>query len=256
MASANDPNTWELKDITSKHVYAHFMFALKEGRFSDNKIKELFLDSSVFLKNKAQDIVRSQQEELDAKVTYIVKINRNRANAARHGPAIRRVLTELIANIEDREKINNEIKDIDILKILLKDEIFLSTSEKCTPSALIFLAKAKSLPIIKRQFFFENLSTLSAPNPIHVMIITASTKASAGLKSSWENELIVIVTHKNIAPINATTGLIDTDPLSSLKSSVIHFLKVIILVLRLSIIVLIASSFSILFFCLWYGWAH
>ena len=36
-----------------------------------------------------------------------------------------------------------------------------------------------------------------------------------------------IVPHKNNAPINATTGLIEVDPRSSLNKSVIHCLKFI-----------------------------
>jgi hypothetical protein len=68
-------------------------------------------------------------------------------------------------------------------------------------------------------FLFENLSKLSAPIPITVIIITASTNASDGLTSPCENELAINVPQRNKVPIKATNGLIDVDPRSSLKSS-------------------------------------
>jgi hypothetical protein len=141
MASANDPNTWNLTDITTKSIYRKFMVALKEDRFSDNKIKELFLDSSVFFKNKAKEIVTSQETALTEGLNGLsgmakFKITRNRKseNERRFGPAIRRVLVELIGNIDDRAKIESKFNtyidgkevDVALLKFLLSDEIFIS----------------------------------------------------------------------------------------------------------------------------------
>lgn len=141
MASVNDPNTWKIEDIRNKQIYAKFMLALKEDKFSQDKIKELFLDSSVFFKNKAQQILASQKEALTAGLNVLPAVakfrevaNRKRANEARFGPATRRVLEELIENIHDEKTIKakfNTIIDgkevnIGLLKFLLSDELFIS----------------------------------------------------------------------------------------------------------------------------------
>jgi hypothetical protein len=68
---------------------------------------------------------------------------------------------------------------------------------------------------------------VSAPIPIAVITNTAFTQLSDGAKSACEKEINVIVTQRNNEPINAITGLTDVDPLSSLKRSIIHFLKFI-----------------------------
>ena len=76
--------------------------------------------------------------------------------------------------------------------------------------------------------FLLNLSNESAPIPIAVIIITASTNLSDGLNLSSENELAHKVIHKNKEPIKATNGLIEVTQRSSLKRSMIHSLKFMI----------------------------
>jgi hypothetical protein len=61
-----------------------------------------------------------------------------------------------------------------------------------------------------------------------VIINTAFTKLSDGAKSACENEFKVIVTQRNNEPTKAMTGLTEVDPLSSLKRSMSHCLKFIV----------------------------
>jgi hypothetical protein len=77
--------------------------------------------------------------------------------------------------------------------------------------------------------------------PIAVITNTAFTKLSDGAKSACENELSVIVTHKNNDPINAISGLTEVDPLSSLKRSIAQFLNVIVLLFNYLIVYLLIN---------------